>query len=99
MFLSSYELLKNRGEAEIDWVEVSDVQELKERFRAKFFEKLEWEETGNIIAQIRVKDTEVGREAILTLIDLIGFDQSFTEKIMDGETSIQQDSQFDLEDA
>lgn len=57
------------------------------------------EETGHHFVTIKIKNEQQNWEACINFIDLIGFDQSFTQRIMNGETSIHEDSTFDRIDA
>jgi len=46
---------------------------------------------GHIIVTIKVRDEVRSRESELTIIDILGFDSTFTDKIMNGETDVELD--------
>lgn len=42
-----------------------------------------------MVVTIKVRDVQKSKESELTIIDIIGFDQKFTERIMNGQTDIE----------
>jgi hypothetical protein len=52
---------------------------------------------GHFIVTIKISDDSTNNDHILTFIDILGFDDKFTYKIMNGETeaNTQENASFD----
>ncbi|CAI2359884.1 unnamed protein product [Moneuplotes crassus] len=98
--LNSFQIRNDEVCEETEWKECNTLKECnkwrKEILEAKFKKAL-----GHLITTIKVQvdcvDT-VSTTNQITFIDVIGFDQSFTERIMGGHVDIPLDSTHDFDD-
>jgi hypothetical protein len=44
---------------------------------------------GHMIVSVKVRDKEIKRENEITIVDILDFDKSFTDRIMKGETDVE----------
>lgn len=58
------------------------------KWRRNHLEKYSKRNQSHIIVAIKVHDEKKNKDTELTFIDIIGFDRSFTDRIMNGETDV-----------
>ena len=86
--MSSYQLGTNEVFNEIEWMLCENYEVFKDKFKKKFISFANSDQCGHLIVTLRIKDTVKVQESQLSFVDLVGFDDMFTQKIMSGEVSM-----------
>jgi hypothetical protein len=87
--LSCYQIINDRVEDEVieeGWRTIKQYDSWRKMYLEKAIKK---KKHGHMIVSVKVRDKEIKRENEITIVDILDFDKSFTDRIMKGETDVE----------
>jgi hypothetical protein len=87
--LSCYQIINDRVEDEVieeGWRTIKQYDSWRKMYLEKAIKK---KKHGHMIVSVKVRDKERKRENEITIVDILDFDKSFTDRIMKGETDVE----------
>jgi len=91
LFLSWYQIKNDEVNEEANFQEWTTIDKWNQWRKKNVVKHIKSSDHGHIIVTIKVRDEVRSRESELTIIDILGFDSTFTDKIMNGETDVELD--------
>ena len=86
--LSSYQILNDEVTDETEWEECTTISECNKWRKENLVKKLKGGNLGHLVITIKLFDENRQKTSEITFIDVVGFDNSFTERIMNGEIDV-----------
>lgn len=86
--LSWYQIFNDEVTEDAIWTKWTTINEWHKWRREKIEQQIKRKRVGHLIVTIKIHDEHKQRDSELSFLDVVGFDHSFTERIMNGETDI-----------
>jgi hypothetical protein len=88
LYLSWYQIFNDEVTEDVIWTEWNTINEWHTWRREKIEQQIKQKRIGHLLVTIKIHDENKHRDNELSFLDIVGFDDAFTDRIMDGETDI-----------